>query len=75
MVREGRRRYEGEYVGYARARVECIPSPYDTAALPYKVKEAVLQNVSDAKQKWHLLLKVFLSLKTFALPRSCFGNF
>ena len=32
-----RRKYTGPFVGLGRAKVDCVPSPYDNQALPYKV--------------------------------------
>jgi len=36
-----RRRHAGGYVGTARAKVDCVPSPYDTEALPFKAGDMI----------------------------------
>ena len=33
-----RGKYTGSFVGLGRAKVDCVPSPYDNQALPYKVE-------------------------------------
>jgi len=36
-----RRKYTGPFVGLGRAKVDCVPSPYDNQALPYKAGDLI----------------------------------